>query len=188
MNNLKFDLPADSDRHLNRGVGAAIGLILGALIGDLIADSSIVVIPAMLFGALVGYLWFPRIHLMEYPPKAIRLMAFSGVLFLVTLASSFYFIDINLDDPVNYLIAFAPAIPAFIFVFSLGYAISTLDEMQRRIQVEAIAIGFGITAIIALSYGLLGLAGLLQLNWVFVTVVMMFSWLVGKIWTRLKYQ
>jgi hypothetical protein len=55
-------------------------------------------------------------------------------------------------------------------VLALGYAVSTLDELQSRIQVKDIAIGLGIIALITLAFGLLGLAGMPQPDWLMVAV------------------
>ena len=63
-----------------------------------------------------------------------------------------------------------------------------LDELQRRIQVEAIAIGFAITALITLSYGLLGLVDIPQPNLLYVSFIMVVSWGLGKLWTMWKYR
>jgi glycerate kinase len=44
-------------------------------------------------------------------------------------------------------------------------AITSLDELGRRIQLEAIAIGFGGTAVTAMGCGMLGLADVSQISW-----------------------
>ncbi len=86
------------------------------------------------------------------------------------------------------LLSLAPVIPGIFFVVSIGAAINRLDEMQREIQVEALAISFAGTALVAFSYSLLGLAGVRQANWIFVPLVMVVFWLVGKLWTMWRYR
>jgi len=64
-----------------------------------------------------------------------------------------------------------------------------LDELQRRIQTEAIAIGFAGTVFACGGYGLLGLAGIAPtLNWNWVVFVMVFMWFLGKMWTLWRYR
>ena len=62
--------------------------------------------------------------------------------------------------PARAILAALLPIAAWAFlVVTLGMAIASLDELQRRIQTEAIAIGFAGTVIVCGGYGLLGLAG-----------------------------
>ena len=60
--------------------------------------------------------------------------------------------------------------------------------MQRRIQAEPLAIGFGTTALVTMTVGLSGLAGTRQPNWMTVPALMSFAWLAGKLWTQWKYR
>ena len=83
---------------------------------------------------------------------------------------------------------FPIAVWAFLVV-TLGRAIASLDELQRRIQTEAIAIGFAGTVIVCGGYGLLEIAGVVPaLNWGLVIFVMTFMWFVGKMWTLWRYR
>jgi hypothetical protein len=141
----------------------------------------------MALGALFGYRGLPRLYLMEYPPKVIRNLVISGVLFFVIFLGSIYLINHDIGGSYQTLIALAPTIPLFIFILAIAKAIASLDELQRRIQIEAIAIGFGLTVLVSSTIGLLGLTGFPQPDWIFVSVIMVFSWLVGKLWTRWKY-
>lgn len=178
----------DERSNREKAFGAAIGLLLGAALGEVILDSSLVVIIGMILGALIGYRYMPRIHLMEYPPEVVIRLVASGVAFLFFLMAAIYLLENETMPTFRNVIAIAPAIPGFLFFLFMADAISRLDELQRRIQVEAIAIGFGISVLITLVYGLLGLAGLPQASWLFVPVILTFSWLVGKLWIRWKYR
>jgi uncharacterized protein YebE (UPF0316 family) len=117
----------------------------------------------------------------------IRNLVISGVLFFVIFLGSIYLINHDIGGSYQTLIALAPTIPLFIFILAIALAIASLDELQRRIQIEAIAIGFGLTVLVSSTIGLLGLTGFPQPDWIFVSVIMVFSWLVGKLWTRWKY-
>ena len=64
---------------------------------------------------------------------------------------------LNQDTSQSYknLIALAPAVPAVWLAISIASAIAQLDELQRRIQLEAIGIAIGGSVIITLTYALL---------------------------------
>jgi hypothetical protein len=94
----------------------------------------------------------------------------------------------DLDESVQIIIVLVPTIPGIWFLISLGRAIASLDELQRRIQLESIAIGFGISAMVVLTYGLLGMVGVPQAGWIYVPVVMVFGWFLGKMWTLWRYR
>jgi hypothetical protein len=161
--------------------------MIGGLIDLFTGDRGIWTVIGMALGSLFGYRGLPRLYLMEYPPKVIRNLVVSGAFFFVIFLGSIYLIDQDIGGAYQTLIALAPTIPLLIFIIVIAKAISSLDELQRRIQVEAIAIGFGLTILIVLAIGLLGLTGIPQPDWLFVSLIMVFSWLVGKLWTRWKY-
>jgi hypothetical protein len=171
----------------NIAIGFIIGLMIGGLIDLFTGDRGIWTVIGMALGSLFGYRGLPRLYLMEYPPKVIRNLVVSGAFFFVIFLGSIYLIDQDIGGAYQTLIALAPTIPLLIFIIVIAKAISSLDELQRRIQVEAIAIGFGLTILLVLAIGLLGLTGIPQPDWLFVSLIMVFSWLVGKLWTRWKY-
>jgi hypothetical protein len=140
-------------------------------------------------GAAVGYWRFRDTPIgMRYPAHIVRQLILSGVLYLVTLIGALYLLENELGQDVQIIIVLVPAIPGIWFLVSLGRAIASLDELQRRIQLEAIAIGFGISGMFALTYGLLGMVGVPQTSWMYVPVVMVFGWFLGKLWTLWRYR
>jgi hypothetical protein len=125
---------------------------------------------------------------MEYPREVLIKLALAGGFFFVILLGTIYLLDHRIAQSLHSLLPFVPLIPGFLLIVSLGNAFSKLNELQRRIQIEGIAIGFGIAAMLSLTYGLMGLAGMPQTNWILVPVLMLFSWLIGKLWIRWKYR
>jgi hypothetical protein len=172
----------------NMGIGMVIGVILGALIGWIVDDVMWGVFFGFLLGGVVGSRGYDRWNLMKYPPRMVRRLILSAILYFTVLLGSMALLRDAPDRNVSILLALAPSIPGLIFVFIIGTAIASLDELQRRIQVEAIAIGFAITAIVTLSYGLLGMADVPQPNLLYVSLIMVFSWGIGKFWTMWKYR
>lgn len=176
----------------NAALGFIIGMLLGGLLdlvtGDLGIASVLGMVLGAVLGAVIGYRGFNGIDLMEYPPEVVRNLAISGILFLAVLAGAILLISRGASEPLVTLAAVAPLIPGFYFFLSIGRAIGSLDEFQRRLQLEGLAIGFGLALLAVLTYGLLGLTGLPQPSWLWATLVMIFCWLVGKLWVRWKYR
>lgn len=89
--------------------------------------------------------------------------------------------------PWKYLIAAIPVVPALMVPVIVARAIRELDELQRRIQFEALAFGFSATAVLSLGYGFLENAGIPQLNWAWVWPLMGVCWAGGLAMARRKY-
>jgi len=169
--------------------GMALGMAIGAAIGLVLGDISWGFIIGMLIGAAVGYWRFRDTPIgMQYPPQLVRQLIISGVLYLVSLFGALYLLETDLDQSAQIIIMLISSIPGLWFLISLGRSIASLDELQRRIQLEAIAIGFGISAMVVLTYGLLGIVGVPQVGWIYVPVVMVFGLFFGKMWTLWSYR
>ncbi|MFN2149417.1 MAG: hypothetical protein ACK2T2_13605 [Anaerolineales bacterium] len=165
-------------------LGAVIGLIFGWIQGDLLQGLG--------FGVIVGFTigigLEGRGQLMQYKPGTVRRIILAAGLFLISLLVTFEFIDDLENGTGAILLVLLPAATFLLFVIALGSAIAGLDELQRRIQTEAIAIGFGFTAVVVLAVGLLGLTGIEQPNWSYAGLPLVVGWGLGKIWTLWKYR
>lgn len=165
-------------------IGLAIGLILGLIEGNLMEDLGF----GFIIGLALGAAFERRDQLMQYPPSMIRKIIFAGGLFLITLIGSHEFMDSTRNQTLQIAIASAPIVAFTLVAFAIGSALASLDELQRRIQTESIAIGFGFTAIVVLAVGLLADVGLPQPGWIYVVFPMVTGWGLGKIWTMWKYR
>jgi len=85
------------------------------------------------------------------------------------------------ESPWQIPIALAPAIPGIFAALAISREIGRLDELERRIQLEALAFAFAATAIVALSIGLLENAGIEQINGTFYVPIMIGLWGVGLV-------
>jgi hypothetical protein len=112
----------------------------------------------------------------------------SAVLFFVFLFGSQWLLNKDLGEPYQVLVALAPSIPAVLLGLSIASAIAQLDELQRRIQLEAIGIAFGGSVIISFGYALLVQVGAPEVSWMFVPLLMLLLWAIGKLWTMWKYR
>lgn len=97
----------------------------------------------------------------------------------ILLAASGYIVDANREAGWRYAVALLPMVPAaFVAVAWVRYY-RTVDELQQRIALEALAFAFGGTALITFGYGFLDAAGLPRISWWWVWPVMAILWIIG---------
>lgn len=116
---------------------------------------------------------------------------FIGVLTLYAIfivASVFCLQRINVRAPWKYLIAGAPFFPALLLLLVIVRVIRELDELQRKIQFEAIAFSFSAVAVISFGYGLLENAGMPPLNLIWICPLMTICWSSSVWFARRRYQ
>src|ERR1700690_3742534 len=71
----------------------------------------------------------------------------------------------HLPIPWKYIVAILPVLPAWYFASLFARMFGEMDELQRRIQLEALAFGFSAAAVLSLGYGFLQHAGLGGPTW-----------------------
>ncbi|MEO7001308.1 MAG: hypothetical protein ABI068_05885 [Ktedonobacterales bacterium] len=76
-------------------------------------------------------------------------------------------------------VAVAPVIPAIFGVLAFVRFLRRMDELQRRIQLEALGLSFAATAILTFAYGFLEFVGFPAVNFVWVFPVMIMIWGLG---------
>ncbi len=92
------------------------------------------------------------------------------------------------DDPLRPLIALSPILPAIGICWGVFRKIQRMDEMQRKIQLEALSVAFSATALISLSYGFLEGVGFPRLSMFWIWFVMAGLWAIGVIVNQLRYR
>jgi hypothetical protein len=85
-------------------------------------------------------------------------------------------------------LALTPMIPIFFALRAFLRFFHRIDELQRRIQLEAFALSFGITCVVTFSYGLLEYAGFPAVSWIWIPVFMMPLWCIGAAIASRRYQ
>jgi hypothetical protein len=80
------------------------------------------------------------------------------------------------DNPWRYLLAVLPVLPGIGVLVAYIRYLRDMDELQRRIQVEALGIAFAVTFLVTFTYGFLENAGLPKVSAIWVTPVMILSW------------
>ena len=101
------------------------------------------------------------------------------VVYALFLIGSIVLLVNNPDASWRIPVALAPMAPALCILWAVIRGIAEMDELQRRIQLEGLAFGFGGTAIVTFSYGFLENVGFPQLSMFVVWPVMAALWILG---------
>ena len=86
------------------------------------------------------------------------------------------------------LIALSPMLPAAATAWVVLRELRRMDELQRRIQLEALGFAFAGTAILTFSYGFLEGLGYPRLSMFTVWPLLAVLWIVGLVLARRRYQ
>ena len=86
------------------------------------------------------------------------------------------------------LIALSPILPAAATAWVVLRELRRMDELQRRIQLEALGFSFAGTAILTFSYGFLEGLGYPRLSMFTVWPLLAALWIVGLVLARRRYQ
>ncbi len=93
-------------------------------------------------------------------------------------------------QPISVIIALVPVITFSIFIFKLIKAFSVLDEVKQRVQLEAVVIGFSLTAMLIMILFLLSLSDISNPGWFGYADLLAYCWLfyfVGWFISKKKY-
>lgn len=85
----------------------------------------------------------------------------------------------GLDQPAKALVALTPLVPATFALVAYLRFLTRMDELGRRIQLEALAFAFGAAGMLTFAYGFLENAGFPTLSYVWVFPLMIFLWGIG---------
>lgn len=85
-------------------------------------------------------------------------------------------------------LALAPVVPPLFGLRAFLRFLGRMDELQRRIQFEAIGFSFGVTLVVAMTAGFLENAGLPRLSWIFVVPLMIALWGIGTALATRRYR
>ena len=94
------------------------------------------------------------------------------------------------SQPVSIFIALVPIITFSIFIFKLIKAFSVMDEVKQRVQLEAVVIGFSLTAMLMMILFLLSLSGISNPGWFGYAQLVGYCWLfyfIGWFISRKRY-
>ncbi len=120
--------------------------------------------------------------------SGVVLFALSMLAYAILLVVSILALRRFPDTPWGFPIALVPVVPGMFAAMAIAREIGSRDELQRRIQLEAIAFAFPATAIVALSIGLLENVGVQQLNGTFYVPIMVGLWGLGLVLSSRRYR
>lgn len=107
--------------------------------------------------------------------------------YVLVLFASTYIIKADPDAWWRVPLAVAPVVPAFFALLSFIRYLGRMDELQRQIQLEAIAFGAGATAILSFGYGFLENVGFPDISLIFVLPLLVALWGLGACIASRKY-
>jgi hypothetical protein len=88
----------------------------------------------------------------------------------------------------KYPVALVPVIPAIWGTLAVARHAARIDEMQRSLLLEGVAVGFGVAMITAITLGFLAMAGLDTNRWGawLIYSIGMLGWIAGQGRARLR--
>jgi len=108
--------------------------------------------------------------------------------YLMILVGSVTVLQANPNASWRYVVAVLPVFPAALVLSIFVQALTRLNEMQKRIQMQAFGFSLGATALLTFGYGFLEGVGLPHLSWTFVLPLMAILWGVGTAIFTLRYR
>ncbi len=108
--------------------------------------------------------------------------------YCIVLPVSIVIIQANPHAAWRVPLALAPVIPAALALWAYVRFLNRMDELQRRIQLEALALASGSTALLTFSYGFLENVGFPHLSLIWVLPLMVALWGLGSALAGRKYR
>jgi hypothetical protein len=99
--------------------------------------------------------------------------------YFVVLFVSVALIQRDPQSPWRYALAVAPVVPVFFALLGVTRLLGNLDELQRRIQLEALGFGFAATSMLTFAYGFLEDVGFPMLSYGWILPLMAMCWGLG---------
>lgn len=100
--------------------------------------------------------------------------------YIAVLIASVYLLNLSeVEGTWKTLIALAPMLPGAWVALTVMRQVRSSDELQRRIQLEALSLAFGGTALVTFSYGFLETVGYPKLSMFYVWPLMGALWIIG---------
>ncbi len=110
---------------------------------------------------------------------------------LAAATATILFARFNLPLPLRIVVAVLPLGPSLGYVFAVVRMLRRVDELQRRIQLEAIGFAFAATVIVAMLVDLLAQAKIVPVihwGWTGLWSVMALLWALGSFVAGRRYR
>jgi hypothetical protein len=99
--------------------------------------------------------------------------------YFVILFVSVALIQRDPQSPWRYALAVAPVVPAFFALLGFIRFLGRMDELQRRIHLQAIGFGFAATSMLTFAYGFLEDVDFPHINYTWILPLMVLLWGLG---------
>ena len=111
------------------------------------------------------------------------------IIWAVTYVAARFALELQLTGPARLLIALAPVLPFSVALIGVVRGIRSMDELHRRVHLEALVLAFPLTLLLVMTLGLLELAvGLSPEDWsyrhVMPFIVMFYAFGLWRAWKR----
>ena len=118
------------------------------------------------------------------------LKEFGGAMlaYSLLLPLSIVFIKAHPAAPWRVPVAVVPVVPVAIAFRAVLRGVARLDELQRRIHLEALVVAVGSAIVLTFGYGTLQNVGLPSLNLMYITPVLVVLWSAGLVLARRRYR
>lgn len=113
-------------------------------------------------------------------------LGLSLIAYGVTLAYSLTLMSNEVSWPV--LVSLMPVVPALVVGWVIIRGVRKMDELQRKIQFEAIVLAFAATALLTFSYGFLENVGFPKISMFVVWPMMASFWVLGTAIGNIRYR
>lgn len=183
------------ERRAGIGVGASIGTLIGAVLGALFFTTPQAAIIGSILGAGLGAAVGTRLRSqafqfiwIEYSRDVARRIIISGVLFLVPFSLFIYLLITGAPQSLQLLFLIATSLAGFYLIYSVGIVIFQLDDLLKKVLLEAIAVGFGLSLFFFLTLGLISLVYPIPSHWLVAFIIMLISMLIARFAVAVKYR
>ncbi|AZC19627.1 MULTISPECIES: hypothetical protein [Pseudomonas] len=108
--------------------------------------------------------------------------------YIACVVLSSHWLEGMASGPGKIALALVPVVPMIAMALAVVRQLRRLDEMVRRVQLEALALSFVCTALITFSYGFLETVGLPRLSMFYVWPLMGLIWALATVVGMRRYQ
>lgn len=110
------------------------------------------------------------------------------VLYAIVLVLSILWIGSNPGSGARWVVGLLPLVPTMLGAWAIVRFFGRMDELARRKLTESLAFAFAASALFVLTLGFLQVAGLGALSVWWIWVGMGTMWVVGTVFTELRYR
>lgn len=111
------------------------------------------------------------------------------ILYIGSLAAAMSWLEGLAESSLRFAVMAVPALLGLWVAAAVAGAIGKMDELERKVLLRGMGFSFAITLVFTETWGVLEIAGSLpSLNGIYIALMMVVLWLVGKLWNKQKYE